>query len=427
MGKYLTKEGIALSETSYDSPLMLEYVLQKYRDVWVLIAEHPYLSIDQDKINLHLKEINEFAVFSSSLLYQNISREEFGQRVLSSLIGHGLTGGTSQDSKFLVEGVANPQANGLLQFNPLLMIGTHPFAASGTRYMYVSDDGIYQRTFAELITINKRSRPKSAHVNFNELSGLIEEYYSDYLNNKESTSIDLSRLSDLLDLIFIENEIILSAATEHHHAMAPHEVALDYPAPILTKYGRLTHDTNGTPRIEVSFSLLHYESALREFDSLKKANDDNDAYFRHGVYCVVAAAACVEAIANNLVFAATSQHPDHRDRRPPLQKIDDSAEIIAQDQGNSFNLMSLQTSICNDLDTLRIARNSFMHAKEIESDIDPVSRKAFCAADVDEESCRRYLKSLREAISFIYDQLPNISPPIVTRTNITWLVDLEVP
>ncbi|MFA5181960.1 MAG: hypothetical protein WC405_11605 [Syntrophales bacterium] len=429
MEKYLTTDGVDLSNIDSYSLLKLEHILQRYRDAWIPNSNYPYLSIDKERVEEYLVKVGDFAVFASVMLFQNISRTELGQRVIASLAGPGLTGGFSPSGRVIVEGLANPQAHGLFGFNAPLLVGTHPFAASGTQYIYVSSDALYQRKFADLITVNKYSRPKSPHVDFNPLSDFVEALWHDYLGQRYSTGIDLSALSGLLDNIFAENEKVLTAATEHHRAMAPHERALDYPAPVLTKYGRLTHSSTGDPRVEVSFALLHYETAILEFNKLKKTSsiDDSDAAFRHGIYCIVAAAACVEATGNILVFSATSQHPDYRDRRQPLQKINESATIIAQAKGVKFTPLAPNTPVYDDLDALRIARNSFMHAKELESDIDPLSRKPSCAAAVDETSCRRYLESLRVAIAQVYDQLPGVPPPIMTRTNVTWLQDMEVP
>ena len=39
----------------------------------------------------------------------------------------------------------------------------------------------------------------------------------------------------------------------------------------LPAMGDLTHDAARLPRIELSFALLHYEMALREFDEIKAA------------------------------------------------------------------------------------------------------------------------------------------------------------
>lgn len=430
MEKYLATDGVDLSEIGDSNSLLkLEHVLQRYRDVWVPNANYPYLSIDRERVEKYLAKVDEFAVFASVILYQNISKPEFSQRLIASLAGPGLTGGFSPTGKVLVEGIANPQAHGLFGFNAPLLVGTHPFAASGTQYIYVSRDGLYQRKFADLIIVDKHSRPKSPHVDFNPLADLVEALWRDYLGHRDSTGINLDALSSLLDDIFVENDKVLSAAAYHHKAMAPHERALDYPAPVLTKYGRLTHNSNGDPQVEVSFALLHYETAIREFNKLKKAtsNDDTDAAFRYGIYCVVASAACVEAIGNILVFSATSQHPDYRDRRQPLQKINESATIIAQAKGVRFAPLVPNTQVYDNLDAVRIARNSFMHAKELESDIEPLSRTPSCVAAVDETSCRRYLESLRDAIACVYDQLPGLPSPIMTRKNVTWLQDMEVP
>lgn len=84
MEKYLTVDGRDISDNADFSHLKLEYVLQRFRDVWIVLPEYPYLAIDADRVRKHLEESQKFIVFSSSILYQNLSREEFGQRLLAS-------------------------------------------------------------------------------------------------------------------------------------------------------------------------------------------------------------------------------------------------------------------------------------------------------------------------------------------------------
>jgi hypothetical protein len=79
------------------------------------------------------------------------------------------------------------------------------------------------------------------------------------------------------------------------------------------------------------------------------------------------------------------------------------------------------------LDTVRVERNSFMHAKELDSDIDPTELTSTVVAAVGEDSCREYLKQLRLAVGFVHDQLSDQVRPIVTNDNMCWMGDLEVP
>lgn len=429
MRKYLTTDGVDLSTGDSEHLLRLEYVLQRYRDVWVAVSKRPYLAIEGKRVEEYLSSLGEFAVFSSALLFQNMSGPEFGRRFLASLLGPGLTAGFSPSGGVVVDGMANPQAYGFQWFNEPLSISTHPFAASGTHYIYVTPDALFQRQFADLVSVNKLSRPKSAHIDFDPLSDLVEQLRREHLANSDGSIIHLDRISSILDDIFAENQQVLAAAADHHRAMAPHEMAYEYLAPVLTKYGRLTHNSVGDPCIEVSFALLHYESALRLFNELKEANarEDQDAAFRYGVYCAIAAAACVEAVGNILVFRDTGQHPDHRDKRKPLEKINKSGSAIAHNRGVQFRPLDPKRSPYVELDALRAARNSFVHATETATAIDPQSRMVSIIADVDESACRTYLKSLRVGVAHVFDQLPNMAPPIVTKTNVTWLQDMEVP
>lgn len=429
MEQFRTLEGEILASTQDDSWLKVEHVLQRYRDVWVPIENFPYLSIDQALVKSHCATLSDFVVFSSGLLYQNIRKEEFGHRFVSMLAGPGITAGFSPDSEVIVEGIANPKANGLMIFNDPFYVGMSPFSALKTHYIYVDENRTYQRKFGDLIVVDKHSRPSSPYVNFNPLANLTEIFYREYINGPETQPKDIQQLTALLDEIFAENIKIHAAAKAHHNAEAPNDKLFDYVAPRLTKYGRLTHDAVGAPRIEVSFALLHYEKAIREFNEAKTAQQtgNTDAAFLHGVYCIVAVAACIEAIANKLVFMASSAHPDYRDRRPPVQKINDAATELAARFGRSFLPLIQGQATYDALDKVRVARNSFMHAKELETDIDPSTQTSTVVASVEESACRNCLKQLRLAVEQIYDQLPEFASPIVTKNSVKWLGDLEVP
>jgi hypothetical protein len=416
---------------STDNPgwLLIEHVLQRYRDVWVPIEAYPFLAVDLARVEAHCAEAGEFAVFANGRMMQNIRPDEGGSRMLSVFMGEGVDAGMSPDAKVIVEGLANARAHWMMYFNDPFYVGMHPFAALGTQYIYIDGNGSYQRTFGELVIVNGYSRPSSTHVDFDPLAEMVRIYHDKYINGQREAPCEIARLSALLDAIFVENEKIMTAATQHHRSRAPIETSFDYAAPTLTRYGRLTHDIAGLPRIELSFALLHYEKALRELDSVKAAAraSSTEAAFFHGVYCVVAVAACIEAIANKLVFQQTGTHPDHRDRRQPLQKLNESAAALARAAGQAFVPLTTGLPAYDGLDTVRELRNKFMHAKERDEEIDPVALTSTVFTSVDEEHCRTYLRQLRLGIVHVYNQLPALAPPIVTRENVKWLGDLEVP
>jgi hypothetical protein len=416
---------------STDTPgwLLIEHVLQRYRDVWAPIESYPFLAVDVQRVEAHCSEVEEFAVFANGRMMQNIRPDEGGSRLLSAFMGGGMDAGMSPDSKVIVEGVANPRAFWMMYLNDPFYIGMHPFAALGTQYIYIDSNGSYQRTFAELVVVDRYSRPHSTHVDFDPLADMVRTYHDEYINGAREAPRDITRLAALLDAMFVENKKILAAATQHHRSRMPLETPFDYAAPTLTRYGRLIHDAAGLPRIELSFALLHYEKALREFDSLKSAVQarNTEAEFFHGVYCVVAVAACIEAIANKLVFQQTGIHPDYRDRRQPLQKINEVAATLAQAAGLGFVSLAAGQPAYDALDTVRELRNAFMHAKERDAEVDLVSLTSTVFTTVDEAHCRTYLQQLRLGVAQVYKQLPALTPPIVTRNNVTWLGDLEVP
>lgn len=421
--------GETLPSTNTPRWLLIEHVLQRYRDVWVPIETYPFLDVDVARIEAHCVQVNEFPVFANGYMMQNIRPNEGGSRLLSMFMGGGLDAGMSPHGKVIVEGIANPRANWMMYFNDPFYVGMHPFAALGTKYIYFDSNGSYQRTFGELVTVDGYSRPRSTHVDFDPLADMARAYHDRYINGQRDAPCDVGRLSALLDAIFVENEKILAAATEHHYSHAPFERPFDYDAPTLTRYGRLTHDAAGLPRIELSFALLHYEKALREFDSLKiaaQAHNTEVAFF-HGVYCVVAVAACIEAIANKLVFVQTGVHPDYRDRRQPLQKINEAAVALAQTAGQTFATLVAGQSAYDSLETVRELRNTFMHAKERDEEVDAIALTSTVFTAVDEAHCRTYLQQLRLTVAHVYEYLPAFAPPIVTRDNVTWLGELEVP
>ena len=422
--------GEILPDTQMSEWLRVEHVLQRFRDVWVPIETYPFLAVDTARVEAYRKEVHEFSVFANGRLMQNIRPDEGGRRLLNVFMGGGVDAGMSPEAQVIVEGMANPRAQWMIYFNDPFYIGMHPFAALGTQYIYADRSGSYQRTFAELVIVDRHSRPRSSHVDFDPLADMVRTFHEDYINGPRDAPRDIGRLATLLDAMFVENGKIHAAAMQHHRERAPLEKPFDYIAPTLTRYGRLTHDAAGQPRIELSFALLHYEKALRELHELKAAMQkrDTEGAFFHGVYCVVAVAACAEAIGNRLVFQQTKVHPDHRDRRTPVQKINEAGAALAQAAGRSFAPLTAGQPPYDALEMVRELRNAFMHAKERDEEVDPVALTSTVFTAVDESRCRGYLRTLRLAVAWVYDQLaPEHAPPIVTRENVKWLGDLEVP
>lgn len=402
----------------------------RFRDVWVPIKNYPFLAVDTARVEVHCDAIHEFAVLANGRLMQNIRPDEGGSRLLNALMGGGIDAGMSPQAPVIVEGMANPRAQWMMYFNDPFYVGMHPFAALGTQYIYIDRTGNYQRTFAELVIVDRRSRPRSAHVDFDPLADMVRTFHEEYINGARDAPCDIGRLAALLDAMFVENENILAAAMQHHRERAPLEKPFDYIAPTLTRYGRLTHDATGQPRIELSFALLHYERALREFHEVKAAlqKRDTEGAFFHGVYCVVAVAACAEAIGNRLVFQQTKAHPDRHDMRTPVEKINAAAAALSRVAGLTFAPLVEGAPPHVALEKVRKLRNDFMHAKERDEEVDPMTLTSTVFTAVDENRCRDYLRNLRMAVAHIYDQLaPEHARPIVTRENVKWLGDLEVP
>lgn len=422
--------GEILPDTQVPDLLRVEHVLQRFRDVWVPIETYPFLAVDIARIEVHRNEIHEFVVFANGRLMQNMRPDEGGSRLLNVFMGGGVDAGISPEAHVIVEGMANPRAQWMTYFNDPFYIGMHPFAALETKYIYADRSGSYQRTFAELVTVDGRSRPRSSHVDFDPLADMVRIFHEDYVNGPPDAPRDIGRLATLLDAMFVENGKIHAAAMQHHRERAQLEKPFDYIAPTLTRYGRLTHDAADQPRIELSFALLHYEKALRELHELKAAMQkrDTEGAFFHGVYCVVAIAACAEAIGNRLVFQQTMVHPDYRDKRTPVQKMNEAGVVLAQAAGRSFVPLVAGQLPHDALKNVRDLRNAFMHAKERDEEVDPVALTSIVFTAVDESHCRGYLQNLRLAMIQVYDQLaPELAPPIVTRENVKWLGDLEVP
>ncbi|HGH7300653.1 TPA: hypothetical protein ACHQOR_005261 [Pseudomonas aeruginosa] len=111
-----------------------------------------------------------------------------------------------------------------------------------------------------------------------------------------------------------------------------------------------------------------------------------------------------------------------------MQKINEAGAALAQAAGRTFAPLTAGQPPHDALEIVRELRNAFMHAKERDEEVDPVALTSTVFTAVDEGRCRGYLRTLRLAVAQVYDQLaPEHAPPIVTRENVKWLGDLEVP
>jgi hypothetical protein len=429
MDSFTALDGTAIKLESDLEQLKIEHVLQRDRDVWLIMPQWPYLAIDLDCVQARTASLTDFPVFSNGQLWQNLRREDLTARLLGGLIGGGTDAGLGKGSRAAVAGKANAKANFLLNWNPPLTVGGTPWCAGGTHFIYVNGSDLFQHEFGSLITVNNRSRASSTHFNFTKLMNFRDRYNAEYLNVRNSEHVDLNALTILLNKTFEQNTLSLSAARAYHVEVSADTTSVDYKAPILTKYDRTTHDSDDNPKIEISFALLHYEKAIVEFNELKAchvAKKFDDA-FAHGVYCTVAVAACIEAIANKLCYAQTGTHPTNRTRGTPLQKINAAASAIANKTGSTYFDLTVGQPAYDTLDYVRELRNGFMHAKELENDIDAQTLTSILHKAVDESECRKYLAALRSAVEYVFSQLPTQVPPIVTRSNVIWMGSLEVP
>jgi hypothetical protein len=186
-----------------DRFLIHSHVLQRYRDVWQVIREYPFLLIDKEKVDFHASETTAFPVFVFGSLLQNVSREELAQRMVTSIVSPSIIAGFTAASGVVVEGEANPRSRILQTHNDPLDVGMYPYAAMGIRYIYVENDHLYQHKIGDLVAVDNRSRPHSALVNFDRLADLQNALFDTYFmmpGNRLSNTRDLERH---LDEIFI--------------------------------------------------------------------------------------------------------------------------------------------------------------------------------------------------------------------------------
>lgn len=426
--EYLSLSGSPLRFENHYEQLLAEHVLQRYREVWVITSRRHHLAVDEAALRARMRSVNSFRVFSAGVLFQNMNGQDIGMRLLSALTGPGTVASSSPEADSLVEGEANPRAHWLWRPNGLLQTGTHPFAALATHYIAVEPGKIFQREIGELATVDngKRSQPHSVEFDFDKLGHLAQEFHVAQFS--PGLTGDQSLLSRLLDDIFEQNRSALAFADAHHAHKPQNGPKYCYEPPKLTRYGRLIHTEHGEPRIETSFALLHYEKALYEFDSLKRATaaHDHERQYLHGVYCIVALASCLEAVANKLMFEAHGEYPGNQNSTA-LARINYAGRELARAHGATFNTLGGKLTEFVSMDQIRILRNSFVHANESGAPIDPAALTSSQMTEVSESACRIYLQNLRLTVALVFDQLPWVARPIVTASNVRWLGDAEVP
>ncbi|WP_152984467.1 hypothetical protein [Stenotrophomonas terrae] len=426
---YRTRSGAPLVFKSDLHRLQVDHVLQSDRDSWIIKPEWPFLAIDRVRLRSRLHGLTRFPVFSRSILCQNMRPMDFGLRLMDRFGGGGTTAGLGDRSNVFVEGKANSEVNYLFDMNPALSIGSTPWLAEGVRMIFVDDGDLFQYKYGELVSTESHSYSVSESFDFTLLTIMQRRYYAEFFNGPRDGSEDLAELASLLDMSFEENKLSLAAADEYHAGRVPSLPSSNYRPPLLTKYERLTHDESGRPKVEVSFALIHYEKAIIEFNELKTsaASGGADNGLVHGLYCVIAVAACLEAVGNYLVLVQTGFHPLRADMRTPLAKINAAAQSIAASRQVLYVPLQEAANPYLLLERVRKLRNKFMHAKEVANDIDPDIHTSSLIKDVGEAACREYLSSLRELTRQVFEQIPWIQVPFVTRSNYIWMGELEVP
>lgn len=419
----------ALCYQSTFQQLAIEHILQRDRDVWTIHAETPYLRIQDGEVRERAASLGEFPVYSSGILFQNLARADMGRIMVNALLGSGTSAGVTRDSRIVVEGRSNKMARAIWNANEPILRGGHAFAASGWQMIYVKGDEIYQWKIGNLINgPTGNSRPSSPVFDFDPISDITDLYFSHYRYGKTLTTDQERELTEAFDRLFVLNGASLAAAAEYHHK-TPVPVTLDYEPPVLSKFERPTHDENGLPQIETAYALIHYEKALIEFEALKKSEADSrrDAFMLHGVYCMLAIAACLEAVANKMILQVTGQHPPTDDRRKPLAKLNDAGVEMAKRHAIAFTPIDETAAAPALLERIRRSRNKFMHAKEKASPVHSATRRAESAMALSSEECRAGLKALREVVGQVYDQFDKLAAPIVTNPKVRWLSDVEIP
>lgn len=201
------------------------------------------------------------------------------------------------------------------------------------------------------------------------------------------------------------------------------------PAATFSHYSSLVPTSPRVAPTAWAFALLHYEKALHEFDALKRATTarDLERMYVHGVYCVAAVAACLEAVANRLAFDASGKHSAASESGTALGRINFAARRIASERGVTFNGLGGKRPEAVFAERIRLLHNSFVHANESGAPVNITHLTSDQMASVNEDACRGFLVNLRLTIAFVFDQIPWVTKPLVTATNVKWLGEIEVP
>ena len=204
----------------------------------------------------------------------------------------------------------------------------------------------------------------------------------------------------MLEAIFAENEAALIAAERHHAEADRCGPRFTDPPARLSRYGCLVH-RGGVRLVETSFALLHYEKALHEFDAFKHATAGGslEGSYLHGVYCVAAVAASVEAIANRLWYDEKGSYPG-MDGGAAVGRMMGAARRLAANRGKTFNTMGTGEPEYRSMERVRLLRNSFIHATELGATVGPQTFLSVQVVDVNESSCRQVLLHLRYNVAF---------------------------
>ena len=196
------------------------HTLQRYRGIWGITANWPYLYIKARNLARLLKEKKKcWFVFLNGFVFQNISAKDLGETLLDLLLS-GKTGDKlSPNGENFVQGMANPMSFDIFIPNNPLQVGTLAIFPTTTIIAGLEDDNVYQYSIGKLEIDQERNYtfPKSNHFNFSNIISLQNQYMNNYFYKKITLDKDAQiALSTLLDNIFKENEKLLENACKYH-------------------------------------------------------------------------------------------------------------------------------------------------------------------------------------------------------------------
>ncbi len=411
--------------------LRIESVLQCDQAAWRPIGRFPYLAIDASTLNKALAEGRNGNLFTHGTVLQNVSMDDLRLRLMSALVGGGIAAQNKADAEVVVEGQANPASFGYLVGNSSFDVGSCSFASSGTRLVVLDGTSVYQYAIGGLKIVGGRSQPDARDFSFDEVSRLRNIFVDQYLagGRRHLGRRERTALTALLESIFSENSKLNRAAANYHTGRKPAGPKFAYPTITLTRYGRLTHDSSGSPRISNNFTLLHYENSLREFDLLKTATTEGNwaGIAQDGVYCIVSLGACIEAFSNEVFFLAEGIHPTHKEKRQPQAKLDALGQKAATKSGRGFSPLAKPSPERDSIDRVRVLRNSFMHFSSETLGVSPSVNVSAQIAEVSESECRIHLKNVRVGLKHQADQLPELGV-LLPLSGMKWLgPNVEIP